>query len=498
MVSQIARIEVQVTRSETEALLLENSLIKTLRPKYNVLMRDDKSYPFLYLSLNHAYPSLTSIRSKKKPEKGCYFGPFPSLAAVKETLNTIQKVFKIRNCTDSYFSSRTRPCLQYEIARCSAPCTAYISQNDYQLSVNLARQFLEGKGSSILDDLALRMQAMVAKQAFEEAAVLRDQIKHLRLIQEQQGVVQLSGDVDVVVLEVKPGFACVLCLTIRQGQVISQQRFFPSVPKQGFEEDSASLWQTVFTTFIHYYYLAMPSRIPGTLLTNHVVDDKAALQTLLSEARQARCLIQSKPRGVNARWLDFALNNLKVVVDEQLRSSQRLEESYAALAEFLHLQDPIERMECFDISHTQGQATVASCVVFNQHGPCKREYRTFNITGITPGDDYAAMRQALMRRFKRLLQEQNLPTLLIIDGGKGQVKVAQNVLDELGIHRVIILGVAKGADRKAGRERLILASSQQEIALVKPPQSCNYCNKFVMKPIDLPLKRIEKNVKPQV
>ena len=466
LVSQIVSVEVSVTRSETEALLLESSLIKSLRPKYNVLLRDDKSYPYIHVSAN-PFPRMELYRSKKKPQKGEFYGPYPSVAAVRETLATIQKVFKIRNCSDSFFSTRSRPCLQYQIKRCTAPCTDYISAQDYQLSVKDATRFLQGKSIQILDDLAKRMEEAVARLAFEEAASLRDQIKNLRLIQEQQAVVQLRGDADIIVIDAQPGFACIQCVTVREGRVLASQSFFPTLPKQSFTDNEHSLWQEVFEAFIAFYYVDIPERIPALIITQEKINDQANFEAMLSELRGKTCKIQHQPRGAKARWLDFALNNLGQSVAEHKTSNATIAKRYQALATFLQREEPINRMECFDISHTQGESTVASCVVFGADGPHRNEYRRFNINNITPGDDYAAMEQAISRRFKRLLKEQSiLPDVLIIDGGKGQVGVAKRVLAELGIEEdLTLLGIAKGPDRKAGWERLILVAENKEITL---------------------------------
>ena len=468
LVSQIVSIDVSITRSETEALLLESSLIKSLRPKYNVLMRDDKSYPFIHVSHSNPFPRLELTRSKKKPENGEFFGPYPSVTAVRETLVIIEKVFKIRNCSDSFFECRSRPCLQYQIKRCSAPCTGYISAHDYQQSVGDAIRFLQGKSQQILSELAVRMEDAVERLAFEEAAMLRDQIKNLRLVQEQQGVVQLRGDADVIVIEARPGFACIQCVSVRDGQVLASQSFFPTVPKHGLvddDEDIESLWQQVFIAFVAYYYVDEPHRIPALILTDHVISDEPALQQMLCDLRGKVCHIQTRPRGVKARWLDFALNNLRMAISERTSSVALMKLRYQALCDLLQIPVLIQRMECFDISHTQGAATVASCVVFNANGPSKREYRRFNITGITPGDDYAAMEQAITRRFKRLKEEHSLPDVLIIDGGKGQITAARRVFKALNIDGVKLLGIAKGPARKAGWERLILADESTEITL---------------------------------
>lgn len=465
LVSQIISIDVSITRSETEALLLESNLIKSLRPKYNILMRDDKTYPFIYVTSGHKFPRMELMRAKKKPKEGLFFGPYPSTTAVRETLGIIQKVFRIRNCSDSFFSARSRPCLQYQIKRCSAPCTAYISADDYQRSLTDAIRFLQGKSQQILDELTIRMNDAVAKLAYEDAAVLRDQIKSLRLVQEQQGMVQLRGDADVIAIEARPGFACIQCVTVRAGDVLANQSFFPAVPELSLDEDDAVIWQHVFAAFIAYYYVDTPERIPALILTNQPIDDHRALESILTDLRGKSCQIQTRPTAGKARWMDFAVNNLQQSIAEHTTSAKTMMIRYQALCKLIHVPYPISRMECFDISHTQGEATIASCVVFDAQGPSKRHYRKFNITGITPGDDYAAMEQAISRRFKRLIQEERLPDILIVDGGKGQMTVARRVFADLGITGVRLVGIAKGPDRKAGFERLIIGDDSQEITL---------------------------------
>ena len=468
LVSQIERIEVSVTRSETEALLLESSLIKSLRPKYNVLLRDDKSYPYIVLSKQHPYPRLTAIRSKKKPANCVFFGPYPSSGALRETLNVIQKVFKIRNCTDSFFNARLRPCLQYQIKRCSAPCTAYISVEQYQHSVAQAVLFLEGKSSQILEELAQKMDEASARLAFEEAAIYCSQIKSLRLVQESQGVVRMEGDADVIVAECHSGFACILRVMVRNGQILDSQRFFPSVPKVDLDssEDSNLLWQQVFSAFIAYEYVDNPLRIPPLIITNHSLPDKPIIEAMLSQIRGKSCQIQTRPRDVKARWVDFALNNLQLAVSEHTASAQMLKTRYDMLCQWLGLKEPIMQMVCFDISHTQGQSTMASCVVFDGQGPCKSEYRRYAISGITPGDDYAAMEQAITRHVLQLQKAQKqFPDVWVIDGGKGQVGSAMRVLGVLNTDKMVVLGIAKGPLRKAGLERLIVADEHTERVL---------------------------------
>jgi excinuclease ABC subunit C len=467
LVSQIHSVQISVTRSETEALLLESNLIKALRPKYNVLLRDDKSYPYIHLSNHPQFPRIENYRSKKKPLSGNFFGPYPSSSAVKETIVTIQKVFKVRTCSDSYFNARSRPCLQYQIKRCTAPCVNYITPQEYQQSVEDAMRFLQGKCQLILEELANRMENAVQQLHFEEAAILRDQIKTLRLVQEQQGVVQLRGDADVIAVEARPGFACIQCVTIREGQVLASNSFFPLVPTNGFndEAEAESLWQQTFEAFISFYYLDTPDRIPALIITHQSLIDHQSLEDALSQQRGKACKIQANPRGIKSRWMDFALNNLRVSIAEFVSKHTTTRSRYQALERLLSLSKPIERMECFDISHTQGEATIASCVVFDNEGPCSGEYRRFNIEGITPGDDYAAMEQAITRRFKRLVELQSLPDVLIIDGGKGQVGVAKRVLAALNVVSVTLLGVAKGPSRKAGWEKLILVNEASEFTL---------------------------------
>ncbi len=467
LVSQIISIQISVTRSETEALLLESNLIKSLRPKYNILLRDDKSYPYIHLSKHAQFPRIESYRSKKKPHDGHFFGPYPSGQAVKETINTIQKVFKLRTCSDSYFNARSRPCLLYQIKRCTAPCVNYITPQAYKQSVDDAMRLLQGTCQALLEELNQRMNQAVAQLHFEEAAVLRDQIKSLRLVQEQQSMVQLKGDADVIAIEARPGFACVQCTTIREGQVLASTSFFPEVPEVRLDEtqEIGALWHAVFEAFIGFYYLDYPERIPKLIITQQAHPEQNIWQQVLSEKSKQACKIQVAPRGIKARWLDFAQNNLRIALVEFENKRATIKARYHELERVLALSKDIMRMECFDISHTQGEATIASCVVFDREGPRPDQYRRFNINGITPGDDYAAMEQALTRRFKRLLEAQSLPELLIIDGGLGQVRVAQRVLVSLAISDVTILGIAKGPSRKAGWERFILVSEGREFTL---------------------------------
>ena len=462
LVSQITSIEVTVTRSEVEALLLESSLIKALRPKYNVLMRDDKSYPYLHLNLQHAFPSLKAVRCKKKPQEKGYFGPYPGLQAVRETLNLIQKIFKLRNCTTAFFNARARPCLQYQLKRCTAPCTGLIANADYALAVQEARFFLQGKSLQVIQRLEARMQAAVAKLAFEEAAVLRDQIKSLRHIQEQQHMVRLRGDADVIVMQVRPGFACVQWVMIRQGQVLETQAFFPRVPSHSMDE--TELPQQVFEGFVTHFYQDNPARIPPLILTDTPALGEDTLASLLTTWRGRACRISARARGQHAEWVEFARVNLQQACLAHNRLEDTQQARYQALQALLGVSAVKPRVVCFDVSHTQGQETVASCVVFDEQGPCKRLYRRFILRDITPGDDYAAMAQVITRYLKRLPLEA-CPLVMIVDGGKGQISVAQQVLARYPEHAIKLIGIVKGPGRKACFDRLIDAESGAELAV---------------------------------
>lgn len=454
MVSQIVGIEVSITRSETEALLLESTLIKSLRPKYNILMRDDKSYPFIHMVTSHSFPRLAVMRSKKKPIKGAFFGPYPSVTALRDTLNTLQDVFKLRNCSDPFFQARRRPCLQYEIKRCSAPCVGLITASQYQQTVRDAIRFLQGKSQHIVEDLVEQMEQAVSELRFEEAARLRDQVKRVRLVQEQQGMVRAAGEADLIIIEASPGFACIQYVSVRAGEVVSSQSFFPSVPQ--WMGSSEEVWSAVFTAFIAHHYVDHPERIPELIISNQVFSDLAITQSMLRSLRGQPCRIQINPRGVQARWLDFAENNLRLSVRQHQQSKETMAARFKALCALLERTEPLHEMVCFDVSHTQGTHTVASCVVFDEEGPLKRAYRRFNLSGFTPGDDYAAMEQALRRYFKN---KTDRPQLLIVDGGQGQVTVARRVLDALSIQDVMLMGIAKGSARKAGQEHLLVSNS---------------------------------------
>ena len=450
MVRQITNVEVTVTNTEAEALLLENNLIKEHRPRYNVLLRDDKSYPYIFVSTQDRFPRLGFHRGGRQ-RRGRYFGPYPSAGAVRETLNLLQKLFLVRQCEDSFFQNRSRPCLQYQIKRCTAPCVGYISEDAYRVDIDHAIQFLEGKSEAVIGDLVRRMEAAAAALEYEQAGHYRDQIEALRKISERQYVSGGEGDFDILACEIRSGMACVQVFSIRGGHNLGNKSFFPSTP-EGLSQGE------VLGAFIGQYYLSR--EIPGEILLSEAPEDEAVLEEMLALRRGRKVALSHRLRGERARWVELARRNVSHALDARLASKAGMQQRFEALQEELDLDAIPNRLECFDISHTQGEATVASCVVFNGEGPKKSDYRRFNIEGIEPGDDYAAMRQALTRRYRRLKEgEAPLPDILFIDGGKGQVRQAREVLEELQITGVSIIGVAKGEGRKPGLETLVLSGS---------------------------------------
>jgi excinuclease ABC subunit C len=449
MVSQIDRAEVTLTRTAGEALLLESQLIKSLKPRYNIVLRDDKSYPYIYLSGGEDYPRLAFHRGAKTGA-GRYFGPYPSTFAVRESLGLMQKLFKVRQCEDSYFRNRSRPCLQHQIGRCSAPCVQLISVDDYKNDVRHAEMFLEGRSSAVIDELAQAMEQASTSLNFERAATLRDQVAALRKLQAQHFVQGASADMDVIACCLEGGMACVSVLFFRNGVSLGSRDFFPRLPTDASVGD-------VLSQFIAQYYLER--QVPRELVLSDPVEDMEVLEDVLSQ--HAGYAVQLKPsvRGDRARFLEMAQRNASAALTSRLASRHTLLARFDDLQKVLELAEPPRRIECFDISHTRGEATVASCVVFGPEGPEKSHYRRFNITGITPGDDYAAMHQALTRRFKKVVEGGAKPDILLIDGGLGQVAQAMDVLRELGVEGIRVVGVAKGPGRRAGEETLILAES---------------------------------------
>jgi excinuclease ABC subunit C len=450
LVAKICDVTVTVTSSETEALLLEQSQIKAWRPPYNIIFKDDKSYPYIYISTDDQYPRLAFHRGAQK-KKGRYFGPFPSAYSVRDSLNVLEKAFLVRQCEDSYFKNRSRPCLQYQIKRCSGPCCDLISESAYRDDVNSAMKFLAGKSAEVMEDYRARMDAASENLEFERAASYRDQIQHLRKIQEQQYVVGAGGDIDVIHAELTNSGLCVLVMFIRNGRMLGNKTFYPS---NRLDENGG----TVLAAFLAQFYLddATTLDLPGEIIVNQVLPEKSLLEAALTERRGRKVSLRDRVRGTRARWLEIASNTAKQSLGSHLAKRDNLDARFKSLQKALKLPAPPKRLECFDISHTQGEATVASCVVFNEGGPLKSDYRRFNIDNITPGDDYAAMDQALRRRYARIKKgEAPLPDLLLIDGGKGQLTQALRVMTELKITGLRIIGVAKGPTRKAGLESLI-------------------------------------------
>jgi excinuclease ABC subunit C len=456
LVNRIHEVEITVTSSETEALLLEQSLIKELKPPYNIVFRDDKSYPFIYLSSEDKYPRLAFHRGAQN-KKGRYFGPFPSAYSVRDSLNILQKIFQVRQCEDTFFRNRTRPCLQYQIKRCSGPCCDLISEEDYADDVAHAAMFLEGKSGAVMDDYANKMEQASADLKFERAANYRDQITHLRRIQEQQYVVGKEGDIDVIVAVLSPGGVCVLVMYIRGGRLLGNKTYFPSTK---LDEDTGQL----LTAFIPQFYLSdRGSReIPKEIIVNAKLEDKNLIEAALAAKSGRKVSLADSVRSQRKRWIELAVTNAEQSLGSHLSNRNNLNQRFESLQKALELDAPPQRLECFDISHSAGEATVASCVVFDQNGPVKSDYRRFNIDGITPGDDYAAMAQALKRRYTRIKKgEGQLPDILFVDGGKGQLSEAEKILEELQIIDMTVIGVAKGPTRKAGLENLIISDGRE-------------------------------------
>lgn len=458
LVGRIAQIETTITANETEALLLEQTLIKEWRPPYNILLRDDKSYPYVFLS-DGEFPRLGIHRGAKKA-RGRYFGPYPSAGAIRESLALLQKAFLVRQCEDSYFRNRTRPCLQYQIKRCKGPCVGLVSPEEYAADVRHSVMFLEGRSNALAEELSTLMQEAAVRLDFERAAVLRDQIAVLRRVQDQQSMEGGSGDVDVIAAVTNPGGACVHLISVRGGRVLGSKNFFPQV---GIEEGVGE----VMAAFIAQYYLGNPERdLPRELIVNVVHEDFAALIKALQELRDVELTISHRVRGTRARWQKLAITNAEQALAARLANRQHLAVRFEALAEALNLDEVPQRLECFDISQSSGEATVASCVVFGPEGPLKSDYRRYNIEGVTAGDDYAAMRQALTRRFSKVREgEGKLPDILLVDGGKGQLAMAREVMQELAVPELILLGVAKGVTRKPGLETLFLNDAAHEFTL---------------------------------
>ncbi|MGH8555880.1 MAG: excinuclease ABC subunit UvrC [Methylococcales bacterium] len=457
MVAHIRSVEVTVTNTEGEALLLESQLIKRHKPRYNICLRDDKSYPYIYVSSHQDYPRVGFHRGAKQ-RNGRYFGPYPSAGAVRASLQLLQKIFPVRQCEDSVFNHRSRPCLQYQIKRCTAPCVGLDSIDSYRRQVEHTMMFLQGDGSRIIGELVDEMEQAALKLEFEKAAGFRDQIATLRQVLEKQYVHGERGDLDIIACASRAGLACVQIVYIRKGQQFGDKTFFPKLP-----EDSEAA--SVLEAFIAQYYLER--EIPREILVSHDPQNRALLENMLEMRATYRVSISTPLRGSRLKWLELAASNAENGLNSRFASKQGLHARFFSLKQELGCADLPKRLECFDISHTQGDQTVASCVVFDTDGPVKSAYRRFNIEGVKPGDDCAAMAQAVKRRFKRIQAgEYVMPDILFIDGGKGQIHVVSEVLEELEIADLLVIGVSKGPARKPGMEQLYCAGDAHPITMM--------------------------------
>jgi len=460
MVARVVRVDVTVTRSEAEALILENTLIKRLRPRYNILFRDDKSYPYLQVS-SHPYPRIAYYRgSTNRP--GQYFGPYPSAWAVRDTLQTLQKVFRLRTCEDSVFTHRTRACLQFQIGRCSAPCVGEVSESNYAADVDRALRFLGGQAREVVSEIEARMQQAAQDLRFEEAAALRDRLQSLARVLHQQTMEDADGqDTDIIAVAEAGGRVCVNLAMVRGGRHLGDKAFMPT------HTDGDAPAQ-VLSAFVAQHYIE--HAMPPVLVLSHALAD-AEVFDMLAEQTGTRARVLTRPQGLRRAWLAQARKNAELALARALTESGARAARTAALAQVLGLADDEQALEslhieCFDISHTAGEATQASCVVYKQHAMQASLYRRYNIAGITPGDDYAAMRQALTRRFGKVADgDAPMPDVVLIDGGKGQVEVARQVFEELGLDIHSLVGVAKGEGRKVGLETLVFADGRASLVL---------------------------------
>ena len=455
MLARVRDVEITVTQSESEALLLEQALIKRLEPPYNVIFRDNKTYPFIHFTDHSDFPRIAFYRGSRK-ERGRFFGPFPSAHAARQSLTILQRLFTLRTCDDNFFENRSRPCLQYQIKRCSAPCVGKIDRRAYAEDVDHATMFLEGRNAAVMEEFTHAMNQAAKGLDFETAARKRDQIAWLQKVQEQQGIYTSDGDIDVLAARTRLGVSCVHCLFVRSGMLVGQKSWYPS---NSLEQDS----RDVLESFVAQYYLdGAGMDVPKLIITEQPLKIAQLLGDVLSDQAGKKVRLVSQVRGRRRRWLETAAENSEANLASRLSRKQTLVERLIALQDLLELDELPDRLECFDISHSSGEATVASCVVFDTSGPKKSDYRRFNIEGETAQDDYGAMRQALTRRFARHARGEGvLPRVLVIDGGLAQVNVASQVLGEYGIpigpQGVVIIGVAKGPGRKAGLESFTLS-----------------------------------------
>ncbi|AVJ55839.1 excinuclease ABC subunit C [Idiomarina sp. OT37-5b] len=460
LVKQIADMDVTVTNTEAEALILENTFIKKYRPRYNVLLRDDKSYPYIILT-DHQHPRLGFHRGARRT-KGEYFGPFPNGAAVRESLRLMQKIFPVRQCEDSYYRARSRPCLQYQLQRCLAPCVNVCTDEEYAEQVGFAKQFLQGKNQQVIDELVAKMENASAALDFEKAARYRDQIAMLRRTQERNSVTGAQQELDVIGLARGNGVTTVQMLFVRDNHLQGSRSYFPKVPADTPDEE-------VLRAFLLQFYLSDTAgrKVPAEIVLPLDVPRDDVLAEVMGQALNRKIRLLQNVRGERKQYQQLAHKNAVNALESKLNQQSTMNRRTSALQQVLELGVPIQRMECFDISHTMGQQTVASCVVFDQNGPKKSDYRRYNIDGITPGDDYAAMAKALAKRYDNAKEAGNIPDILFIDGGKGQLAQAEKYFADWGDDAPMLIGVAKGESRKPGLETLIMAGSHETIPLNK-------------------------------
>lgn len=460
MMKAVVDVEVTVTNTEGEALILEYNLIKRHKPRFNVVLRDDKSYPYIHVT-DHPYPRIEFHRGARTGP-GRYFGPYPNAGAVRRTINELQKLFLIRDCEDSFFSNRARPCLQYQMKRCTAPCVDLIDGENYRADIDAAILFLEGKNRSVIDTFVRRMERAAEKQEYELAARYRDQITRIRKVEAEQLVSRENvRDLDVIAAASKAGISCVTVLFIRNGSLLGSRDHFPKISGDPDAEE-------VLNGFLAQYYLGRQA--PREIVVDAPVRDRPLLESGLAERSGHKVAIKYRVRGDRLRWLQMARTNAEQGLSSRIASNATIQRQYAALGEALRMESVPQRLECFDVSHTSGEATVASCVVFNQAGPLKSDYRRYNLSPAAIGDDYAAMAEALKRRYERVKKgDVPMPDILFVDGGKGQLAQAITVLDELELGWLQVVAVAKGRDRKPGQEQLFVAGQERPILL--PPDS---------------------------
>lgn len=452
LMQQVANVEVTVTNTEAEALILEYNLIKRHKPRFNVVLRDDKSYPYIYVSTKHKFPRLQFHRGPRKG-KGRYFGPYPSTSAVRQTLNELQKLFMVRQCQDSFFKNRSRPCLQYQIKRCTGPCVGLVSREQYAVDIDAAIDFLDGKNQEVVATFVQRMEEASANKDYEQAARFRDQIARLKEVEARQLITRSANkDLDILGFASNHSLHVVTVLMIRSGAIIGSRDYYPRLAG---ETDHAK----ILNGFVGQYYLGRDA--PSEIILEAKIEDAQLLQDELGERAGHMVAIKHNVRGDRQRWLEMARTNAEQGLNLKVASNATIKRQFAALTEFLGADEPLERLECFDVSHTSGEATVASCVVFNTAGPLKSDYRRFNLTPESAGDDYAGMREALQRRYTRVKKgEVPMPDVLFVDGGKGQLAEAVKVLQELELDWLTVVAVAKGRSRKPGAEQLFMPGSK--------------------------------------